>query len=90
MKHIYHKEDNTMSDQGLLNLIVANQEEIKTDLKDVKSEVKKINGRVTKLENDSEWRMKHFDWIMKLVYVGGGVIAGIAIDIGFNFIKGLI
>ena len=79
-----------MSDQGLLNLIVANQEEMKTDLKEVKDEVRKINGRVTKLENDSEWRMKHFDLVTKAVYVGGGVIAGIVIDIGFNFIKGLL
>ena len=69
-----------MSDQGLLNLIVANQEEMKTNLKELTGEVKKINGRVTKLENDSEWRMKHFDLVTKLIYVGGGVIAGIAID----------
>lgn len=67
-------------DQNVLNLILANQDEIKTDLKEVKSEVKKINGRVTKLETDRDWRMKYIDYGSKLLLVGGGIIVGMIIE----------
>lgn len=80
LHHIYNKEPNTMSDQNILNLILSNQDEIKTDLKDVKAELKIINGRVTKVETDNAWKQKYMELGTKLALVGGGILLGMVIE----------
>lgn len=73
-----------MENEKLLNLIIANQDEIKSDLKEVVSEIQDINGRVTELETHHFWKVVHIGWVSKSILLGAGIFIGFFIE---HFIK---
>ena len=70
-----------MNDHAMLEMIIKNQEEVKSDLKIIKEEVKDVCERVVALEADNSWRNKHFAWLTNIAFV----CAGIAIKFGFDY-----